>query len=124
MVALDTVDLFSGALLAPILTLDGKIPSIGPHTGTASDGSWSLASCADWETDEVFAFGTVGLEGSTSSTWLESTLCPCCQEERPILCVEGSICLHAARHGKVSNTTYTLNVIVIRVAVRVRHGSR
>jgi hypothetical protein len=82
-------DLFSGSLLAPVLTLSGSIPSIGPHTGTSSDGSWSSGSCADWTDDGVFAFGTVGLEGSTSGSWLDSSLCACCQDLRPILCVQG-----------------------------------
>jgi hypothetical protein len=90
MLAPDHSGLFSGSLSAPVLTLSGFVPSIGPHTGTKSDGGWSSGSCADWTEDGQFYFETVGLEGSTSGTWLQSSLCACCQQERPILCVQGT----------------------------------
>jgi hypothetical protein len=89
MVARNRSELFSGVLLAPVLTLSGVAAGIGPHTGTNSDGSWSEGSCHDWTDDGSFAFETVGLEGSISGTWLQGSLCACCQDERPILCVQG-----------------------------------
>jgi hypothetical protein len=89
MLAHNRSELFSGSLLAPVLTLGGVVPSIGPHTGTNSDGSWSGGNCADWTDEGMFAYETVGGADYMSSTWLAGSLCPCCQEQRPILCVQG-----------------------------------
>jgi hypothetical protein len=89
MLARNRSELFSAALLAPVLTLGGVIPSLGPHTGTKSDGSWSGGNCADWTDEDAFAFGTVGAGDYMSSSWLEEELCPCCQDQRPIMCVQG-----------------------------------
>jgi hypothetical protein len=89
MLARNSIELFSGVLRAPVLTSDGAVSGVGPHTGTNSDGSWSSASCSDWTKDDSHAFETVGLPGSVTGSWVADSLCACCQQHRPFLCVQG-----------------------------------
>jgi len=92
-VALGSDKLFSGALEAAI-----EFDQFGQNaledntlvwTGSLSSGASSDATCNDWKSVSVLAFGQSGELGKKAGTWIEATVIPCASQAH-LYCVQNS----------------------------------
>jgi hypothetical protein len=72
LVANDSTELWSSNLRArPGYDEFGNAVSGGVWTGTSGDGTWSCASCADWNDPLIDVVGKIGDASSTNQAWID-----------------------------------------------------